>query len=89
MLADVTIIPHVFQTSYAAVDRDLPKLLAKYRPDALLMLGLHRGQSCYELKRVHEIDRARFRTYRAARCPAGRSELMAHPIWCCHMGDTC
>ena len=39
-LADVTIIPHVFQTSYAAVDRDLPKLLAKHRPDALLMFGL-------------------------------------------------
>src|SRR4029077_19343260 len=39
-LADVTIIPHVFQTSYAAVDRDLPKLLAKHKPDALLMFGL-------------------------------------------------
>ena len=40
MLAEVKIIPHVFQTSYAAVDRDLPKLLAKHRPDALLMFGL-------------------------------------------------
>ena len=39
-LADVTIIPHVFQTSYAAVDRDLPTLLAKHKPDALLMFGL-------------------------------------------------
>jgi pyroglutamyl-peptidase len=39
-LADVTIIPHVFQSSYAAVDRDLPKLLAKHKPDALLMFGL-------------------------------------------------
>jgi pyroglutamyl-peptidase len=40
ILADVTIVPHVFATSYAAVDRELPKLLAKYRPDALLMFGL-------------------------------------------------
>src|SRR5215475_11899194 len=39
-LAEVTIIPHVFQTSYAAVDRDLPRLLTKHRPDALLMFGL-------------------------------------------------
>jgi len=39
-LAEVTIIPHVFQTSYAAVDRDLPRLLAKHKPDALLMFGL-------------------------------------------------
>jgi pyroglutamyl-peptidase len=35
------IIGHVFETSYAAVDRELPMLLKKYRPDALLMFGLH------------------------------------------------
>ena len=39
-LAGVAIIPHVFQTSYAAVDRDLPKLIARHKPDALLMFGL-------------------------------------------------
>jgi pyroglutamyl-peptidase len=39
-LADVIIVPHVFATSYAAVDRELPKLIAKHRPDALLMFGL-------------------------------------------------
>jgi pyroglutamyl-peptidase len=39
-LAGVTIVPHVFPTSYAAVDRELPKLLVKHRPDALLMFGL-------------------------------------------------
>ena len=39
-LAGVNIIAHVFPTSYAAVDRDLPKLLAKHKPDALLMFGL-------------------------------------------------
>ncbi len=31
---------HVFPTSYAAVDRDLPRLLREHRPDALLMFGL-------------------------------------------------
>lgn len=40
-LADVKIVPHVFTTSYAAVDRDLPRLIAEHRPDALLMFGLH------------------------------------------------
>jgi pyroglutamyl-peptidase len=40
VLADVTIVPHVFATSYAAVDRELPKLIAKHKPDALLMFGL-------------------------------------------------
>jgi len=39
-LAGITIVPHVFPTSYAAVDRELPKLIARYRPDALLMFGL-------------------------------------------------
>jgi len=39
-LADVTIVPHVFPTSYAAVDHELPKLIAKHRPDGLLMFGL-------------------------------------------------
>jgi pyroglutamyl-peptidase len=36
----VTIVPHVFATSYATVDRELPKLIAKHKPDALLMFGL-------------------------------------------------
>lgn len=39
-LADIEIIGHIFPTSYAAVDRDLPKLIARHRPDALLMFGL-------------------------------------------------
>lgn len=40
MLADVKVVPHIFQTSYAAVDEELPKLIAKHKPDALLMFGL-------------------------------------------------
>ena len=39
-LAGVTIVTHVFQTSYVAVDHELPKLLARHKPDALLMFGL-------------------------------------------------
>jgi pyroglutamyl-peptidase len=33
-------IAHVFPVSYAAVDRELPALLAREKPDALLMFGL-------------------------------------------------
>jgi len=40
LLADVTIVPHIFRTSYAVVDEELPKLIAKHKPDALLMFGL-------------------------------------------------
>lgn len=38
---NLCLIGHVFPTEYAAVDRDLPKLIEKHRPDALLMFGLH------------------------------------------------
>ena len=33
-------VAHVFATTYAAVDRDLPALIATHRPDAILMFGL-------------------------------------------------
>ena len=38
--AGVERIAHVFPTAYAAVDRELPALIAKYKPDALVMFGL-------------------------------------------------
>ncbi len=37
---DVEFIGHIFPVTYRAVDRELPDLLAKHRPDALLMFGL-------------------------------------------------
>ena len=39
-LADVELASHIFPVTYAAVDRDLPQLLTRYRPQALLMFGL-------------------------------------------------
>ena len=39
-LSDVELSSHIFPVTYAAVDRELPQLLAKHRPHALLMFGL-------------------------------------------------
>lgn len=39
-LDDVELSGHIFPVTYHAVDRELPELLAKYRPRALLMFGL-------------------------------------------------
>ena len=39
-LADVRRVAHVFRTSYAAVDAELPQLIARERPDAVLMFGV-------------------------------------------------
>jgi pyroglutamyl-peptidase len=39
-LADVELSSHIFPVTYGAVDRQLPELLRRYRPQALLMFGL-------------------------------------------------
>ena len=33
-------IPHVFRTSYTEIEHKLPELIARHRPDAILMFGL-------------------------------------------------
>jgi pyroglutamyl-peptidase len=38
--AEVERIAHVFQTSYAAVERELPALLERVRPDVVLLFGV-------------------------------------------------
>src|SRR3569833_1467297 len=44
-LGNVRLVGHVFTTSYAAVDRELPQLIAKHKPDALLSPGRRRRAS--------------------------------------------
>jgi pyroglutamyl-peptidase len=39
-LSDVELNGHIFPVTYKAVDYELPQLLAKHRPQALLMFGL-------------------------------------------------
>jgi pyroglutamyl-peptidase len=39
-LSDVELTGHIFPVTYTAVDRELPQLLTKHRPHALLMFGL-------------------------------------------------
>ena len=38
--ADVELRSHIFHVTYGTVDRELPELIARLRPDALLMFGL-------------------------------------------------
>lgn len=42
-LSGASIATHVFRTSYAAVDNELPALVRRHRPAALLMFGLAAG----------------------------------------------
>ncbi len=50
-LVGIELTTHVFATSYAAVDRDLPKLLAE-KPDVVLLFGLagRRRHLCVETR---------------------------------------
>ena len=50
-IAGVEITSHVFATAYSAVDRDLPKLLAR-KPDVVLIFGLagRRREVCIETR---------------------------------------
>jgi pyroglutamyl-peptidase len=59
-LRNVRRIAHVFATSYAAVDRELPALLARERPDVLLMFGLaaRRRHISIETRARNAISRA-------------------------------
>jgi pyroglutamyl-peptidase len=38
--ADVRRVAHVFRTSYAAIDRELPALIKRVRPDVVLLFGV-------------------------------------------------
>lgn len=49
-LADVRLMPHVFQTSYRVVDRDLPRLLTEFKPDAVVMFGLSTSARCLRVE---------------------------------------
>jgi pyroglutamyl-peptidase len=42
-LGDVELIGHIFHVTYATVDRELPELIARHRPHAILMFGLADG----------------------------------------------
>jgi pyroglutamyl-peptidase len=39
-LGDVELSGHIFPVTYRAIDRELPEMLTKHRPQALLMFGL-------------------------------------------------
>ena len=48
--ANVRRVAHVFPVSYEAVDRELPALLKRERPDALIMSGLRCARSKFGSK---------------------------------------
>ena len=80
---NLRVVPHIFCTSYAAVDRELPALVAKYKPDALLMFGLHGRARTIRIETLARNARSRVRdvdgTVAASRAIA-RGEAARFPL---------
>src|SRR5690606_18197307 len=64
---------HVFQTSYQAVDRELPDLLARYRPSALLMFGLAARTKYVHIETLARNTRARLTPDISGQLPPGHA----------------
>lgn len=82
--ADTVRAAHIFATSYAAVDRDLPKLFAD-EPDIVLMFGLagRRRQLCVETQACNAVsvlfpDARGHRPQRGVIVPGGPAALRAN-----------
>ena len=80
-LADIIRTTHVFATTYADVERDLPKLLAQ-KPDVILMFGLagRRRHLCLEMRARNAVsvlypDASGWRPQRGDIAPGGPDAL--------------
>jgi pyroglutamyl-peptidase len=80
-LADVIRTAHVFATTYAGVEHDLPKLLAQ-KPDVILMFGLasRRRHLCLEMRACNAMsvlypDASGWRPQRGDIAPGGPEAL--------------
>jgi pyroglutamyl-peptidase len=71
-LADVHRVPHVFRTSYAAVDRELSALIARHQPDIVLLFGLATRSIALRIE-------ARAANRRATQCPDVDGYVPADP----------
>ena len=92
-LADVRRVLHIFETSYAAVDRDLPKLIATHKPDIVLMLpgagdelqGIKKG--VVEIADMIAVNKADGDNVKRAKAAAGEYRAALHiltprsPTW--------
>jgi pyroglutamyl-peptidase len=74
-------VAHIFRTSYAAVDRELPALIARERPDVVIMFGLAqrtrhlRVETCARNMRSRHADAAGLRPTESMIAPDGPAML--------------
>ncbi len=74
--SNVELLSHIFHVSYAAVDRELPKLIANCRPDAMLMFGLA-GRSAHVRVETRARNAVSTRLSDADRRRAGKTSILS------------
>jgi pyroglutamyl-peptidase len=72
-LAGVRRIGHIFRTSYAAVEAELPALIGKHQPDVVLMFGLAARTPYIRIETCARNTRASLLADAAGRTPSLRS----------------
>src|SRR5207244_7680933 len=77
--AGVRRVAHVFATSYDSVDRELPALIARERPAALIMFGLAQGIQHVRIETLARNTLARTIPDVAGRLPAADAIVAAGP----------
>jgi pyroglutamyl-peptidase len=87
-LPGVRIVGHVFNTVYAEVARDLPALIARHRPDAILMFGLA-GRAGVVRVEMHAHNVATRRTKDASGAFHVSPEIRANGPWRVATGFRC
>jgi pyroglutamyl-peptidase len=87
-LPGVRIVGHVFNTVYAEVARDLPALIARHRPDAILLFGLA-GRATHVRIEMHAHNVATRRTKDASGAFHVSPEIRADAPWRVATGFRC
>ena len=73
-LDNVELTSHIFHVTYDTVDRELPELIAKVRPQALLMFGL---AGCTAVSGTRQVAAANYSRIRAEFAGSRWSDLRA------------
>ena len=77
--ADVRRIAHVFQTSYAAVERELPALIKRVRPDVVLLFGVATRTNYLRIELRARNARSALFPDAAGDCPGGGTIAVGEP----------
>ncbi|EJW13712.1 Pyrrolidone-carboxylate peptidase [Rhodovulum sp. PH10] len=79
--SDLRLVGHVFPTCWEAVDRELPALLKREQPDAVLLLGVATRANTVRIERVARNRASVLRPDAAKRSPSKRSIAPGAPLF--------